>query len=181
MYIHPHRKEWKDDYINESSLILSSYGKDIKLHHIGSTAIEGLYAKDCIDILGVVDDLAEVVKHKNSIIELGYDFKGEYGIPGRQYFSKSVRKVHLHIFQAGDTNIRKHLFFVERMRGNTEMINKLNTLKIDLQNKYPADKDTLIHFYHIDLLFAGSRIFNFFMVHNVPNQIGDADGAKVFF
>lgn len=141
LYIHPHKKEWKDEYINESSLILSSYGKDIKLHHIGSTAIEGLYAKDCIDILGVVDDLAEVVNRKNAIIDLGYDYKGEYGISGRQYFSKSVRKVHLHIFEEGDTNIRKHLFFVEKMRGNTSLIKELNKLKIHLHEKYPSDKD----------------------------------------
>jgi GrpB-like predicted nucleotidyltransferase (UPF0157 family) len=141
MYIHPHKKTWKDEYNNESNLILSSYGEGIKLHHIGSTAIEGLYAKDCIDILGVVEDLSEMVKRKNSIVDLGYIYNGEYGIAGREYFSKSQRKAHLHIFKAGDTNINKHLFFVQIMRGNTQLIKELNTLKKHLQQKYPSDKD----------------------------------------
>lgn len=141
MYIHPHKKEWKDEYNIESHLILSSYGEDIQLHHIGSTAIEGLYAKDCIDILGVVEDLSEVVNRKNSIVDLGYLYKGEYGIAGREYFSKSLRKTHLHIFQAGDSNINKHLFFAEIMRENKQLIKELNTLKIHLHQKHPSDKD----------------------------------------
>lgn len=141
MYIHQHKKAWKDQYNKESHLILSSYGEDIQLHHIGSTAIEGLYAKDCIDILGVVDDLSQVINRKNSIVELGYFYKGEYGITGREYFSKSQRKTHLHIFKAGDPNIKKHLFFVEIMRGNSQLIKELNTLKQHLHQKYPLDKD----------------------------------------
>jgi GrpB-like predicted nucleotidyltransferase (UPF0157 family) len=142
MYIYPHKKSWKDDYINESNLILTSYGKDIKLHHIGSTAIEGLYAKDCIDILGVVDDLSEVVERKKFIVDIGYLYKGEYGIPAREYFSKNMRKVHLHIFKAGDPNIKKHLYFVEIMGGNLQLIKELNGLKKQLQKKYPSDKDS---------------------------------------
>lgn len=152
MYIYSHKDEWKDEYASESSLILSSYGEGIHLHHIGSTAIEGLFAKDCIDILGVVESLSEVTLRKKSINDLGYRYKGEYGIPGREYFSKSIRKVHLHIFQAGDPSIRKHLHFVDVMRGNNKLVEDLNKLKKHLHKIYPSDKDSYQrekeHFYN---------------------------------
>ena len=118
MYLHPHKEEWKAEYLRESELILLSYGKDIELHHIGSTAVRGLFAKDCIDILGIVENLSEVAVRKQHLIELGYDYKGSYGILGREYFSKKSRKIHLHIFASGDVNIKKYLHFVEAMQGN---------------------------------------------------------------
>ena len=142
MYLYPHKNKWKDEYANESGLILSSYGSGIKLHHIGSTAIEGLFAKDCIDILGVVECLPTVRKRKKSITDLGYCYKGEYGISGREYFSKNIRKVHLHIYKAGDSNVRKLLHFVDIMRGNTLLIDQMNKLKKHLHQKYPLDKDS---------------------------------------
>ena len=142
MYLYPHKNEWKDDYASESSLIFSSYGEGIKLQHIGSTAVDGLFAKDCIDILGVVEDLSEVTRRKNSMIELGYQYKGEYGLSGREYFTKNVRKVHLHIFQEGDHNIQKHRYFVDVMRNNNQLVEELNKLKLHLHQKYPSDKDS---------------------------------------
>jgi len=141
MYLHPHNEDWQSDFQHEKNAIFSSYEGIIEIFHIGSTAITGLYAKDCIDLLGVVDDISEVSKLKHSITKLGYIHKGEYGISGREYFSKSQRKVHLHIFQCGDMEIRKHLNFVKVMQGNRELIFQLNQLKKQLQAKYPRDKD----------------------------------------
>ena len=142
MYLYPHNKKWKDEYDIESCLILSSYGGGIELHHIGSTAIEGLVAKDCIDILGVVESLPEIRRRKKSITDLGYRYKGEYGFSGREYFSKTIRKVHLHIFQEGDPSIRKHLNFIDVMNGSDPLIEDLNKLKKHLHEKYPADKNS---------------------------------------
>jgi GrpB-like predicted nucleotidyltransferase (UPF0157 family) len=141
MYIHAYKDEWKVEYLRESELIRSRYGADIELHHIGSTAVIGLYAKDCIDILGVVSNLSEVVARKDAIVGLGYRYKGAYGIEGREYFSKDVRKVHFHIFASGDSNIEKHLKFVETMKGDQAFIDELNRLKIHLHSRYPHDRE----------------------------------------
>lgn len=141
MYIHAYKDEWKIEYLRESELIRSRYGADIELHHIGSTAVTGLYAKDCIDILGVVSNLSEVFTRKDAIVGLGYRYKGAYGIEGREYFSKDARKVHFHVFASGNSNIEKHLKFVETMKANQVLIDDLNRLKIQLQNCYPNDRD----------------------------------------
>jgi len=154
MYVYPHNEEWKSDFQHEKNAIFSSYEGRIEIFHIGSTAIKGLYAKDCIDLLGVVNDITEVSKFKLSITKLGYEHKGEHGISGREYFSKRQRKVHLHIFQSGDVEIAKHLNFVKVMQGNLELITELNQLKRKLHAEYPNDKGS----YQNEKLFFYNRI-----------------------
>lgn len=141
MYLHPHNPKWFDEYSSEEKLLLSAYKGDIQFHHIGSTAIAGLYAKDCIDILSVVPDISRVKEYVPAIEALGYDYKGSYGIDGREYFSKKKRKVHLHIFQQGHDDIRKHLGFVRLMRESAELVAQLNQLKLRLHQQFPNDKD----------------------------------------
>ncbi len=141
MYLYPHNPKWFNEYSDEEKSLLSAYTGDIQFHHIGSTAIAGLYAKDCIDILGVVPDISRVQEHVPAIEALGYDYKGSYGIVGREYFSKKKRKVHLHIFQQGHDDIRKHLGFVRLMRESTELVDQLNQLKLRLHQQFPNDKD----------------------------------------
>ena len=142
MYLYPHNDEWQFEFQKEKNSIISGYKGIIEIFHIGSTAVTGLYAKDCIDLLGIVKDISEVSSLKQSITNLGYVHKGEYGIPGREYFAKKQRKVHLHIFQSGDVNVEKHLNFVKVMQGNRELIKELNQLKQELHAKYPRDKDS---------------------------------------
>lgn len=141
MYLYPHKDEWQAEFKIEKNALISDYQGDIDIHHIGSTAIAGLYAKDCIDLLGVVKDISQVSLYKDSIIKHGYTYKGEYGISGREYFSKQYRKFHLHIFQAGDFNVKKHLNFVRIMRNNVELISELNQLKQKLHAMHPQDKE----------------------------------------
>jgi GrpB-like predicted nucleotidyltransferase (UPF0157 family) len=141
MYLSAYKREWPDEYRNEAQAILAIYQGSIQLHHIGSTAVAGLYSKDCIDILGVVDDITEV-KHNLSCLEnLGFKYKGGYGVEGREYFSRDARKVHFHIFQVGNINIKKHLGFVQVMKSRPDLIAQLNSLKVALAQKHPLDKD----------------------------------------
>lgn len=142
MYIFNHKSDWKLEYTLESEAVISSYGKGLELHHIGSTAIKGLSSKDCIDMLGVVSDISMVSNKNQALVDLGYTYRGDYGINGREYFSKKDRKVHLHIFEAGDSNIKKHLNFVEVMQGNPKLVDELNALKNQLHKKFPNSKET---------------------------------------
>lgn len=142
MYLFPYNSEWPEEYRKAEQAILAAYIGSIQLHHIGSTAIKGLFSKDCIDILGVVSDLRQVKASLSCLINIDFQYKGSYGIEGREYFSKKIpRKVHLHIFQEGNLNIKRHLGFVRIMKSSPDFIAKLNNLKIALQSKYPSDKD----------------------------------------
>ena len=135
MYIVPHNPQWKNIYKAESEKILRSVDIDIKLIHIGSTAIDGLYSKDCIDILGVIDHVELARKLVIPLEDLGYLYKGEYGIQNRHYFSKALNpKVHLHICPLGHEQIERHLHFVNIMKSSEGLVKELNEVKAKLAN-----------------------------------------------
>ena len=140
MYIYPYNKVWKIHYKQEVEQIRSYYKGSITLYHIGSTAIDGLDAKDCIDILGVVENTVDLVAQKQDFIRAGYIYKGDHGLLGREYFSKVKRKVHLHIYPLGHVAIKQHLNFIDVMQGNDRLIDELNQIKQYLHSKYPNDK-----------------------------------------
>jgi len=87
----------------------------IDIHHIGSTAIPRIKAKPVIDILVEVKDIEAVDQYNHKMEELGYEMMGEYGIPKRRFFrkGKNNRTHHIHIFQTGNEEIKRHINFKE--------------------------------------------------------------------
>jgi GrpB-like predicted nucleotidyltransferase (UPF0157 family) len=61
----------------------------VGIHHIGSTAIPGIYVKPVIDILLEVTDITAIDKKNAHMEKLDYEAMGEYGISGRRYFRKN--------------------------------------------------------------------------------------------
>jgi GrpB-like predicted nucleotidyltransferase (UPF0157 family) len=103
--------------ITEARLFAEALGLNLRIvHHIGSTAIPGIRAKPILDLMPVVRSLAELDKCQGKVKALGYDWWGEFGLPGRRYCTKSdpkagYRTVQLHCYEAGSTEIKRHLAF----------------------------------------------------------------------
>lgn len=111
--------EWPKLYEQEISLLRKALGSEIvRVHHIGSTAVPGLAAKPIIDILLEVQSVEGLDKLNKAMRDLGYQPKGEFGIPGRRYFPKGGddRTHHVHAFAAGDPQIDKYLAFRDYLR-----------------------------------------------------------------
>lgn len=89
----------------------------VQIYHIGSTAIEGIYAKPIIDILAEVEDINNVDNYNEQMKSLGYIPKGEYGIKGRRFFLKGLyhRTHHVHIFEKGDSQVERYINFRDYM------------------------------------------------------------------
>jgi GrpB-like predicted nucleotidyltransferase (UPF0157 family) len=60
---------------------------------------------------------------------------GEFGIPGRRYFSKG-RTHHIHSFEVGSPQIERHLAFRDYMITHSEAAQEYSELKIKLAQKY---------------------------------------------
>ena len=140
----PHNPEWHDVYQLESQRIINALDDNVvAVHHIGSTAIAGIYAKPIIDILVEVKDLSLLDSH--SATQLGYEAMGEFGIRERQFFVKydldGVRTHHIHIYKAGSPQVARHIAFRDYMRFHPESAQEYSSLKRELAAKYPQNID----------------------------------------
>lgn len=154
--VEPHRDSWKQDYELEAVKIRAALsGTLVILHHIGSTAIPGIYAKPIIDILAEVISLEALDANPDGMRALGYEAMGEFGIPGRRYFRKDdsdgVRTHHVHAFAHRSLQIARHLAFRDYLIAHPETAQAYSELKRNLVPKcngdieaYMAGKDPFI-------------------------------------
>lgn len=113
------------------------------LHHIGSTAVPGIPAKPIVDILLEVSDLAELDRRASRMESLGYEAKGEFGIPGRRYFRRDdqhgVRTHQVHAFAVGSEDAVRHLAFRDYMIAHPQIAQSYGDLKLQLARRFPSD------------------------------------------
>lgn len=124
--------KWSASFETESNLLSRALGTAaLKIHHVGSTAVPGLAAKPIIDILIEVTSLEALDVLNEDMRRLGYEPKGEYGIPGRRFFEKggNNRTHHVHAFRCGDFNVTRHIAFREYLRAHPEVAREYGELK----------------------------------------------------
>lgn len=129
----------KIKYIFEENLI--------SIDHIGSTSVAGLKAKPIIDMMPVVKNIHLVDQNNEEMQKLGYEPMGEFGIAGRRYFRKGREKRthHVHIFQEGSSDIKRHIAFRDYLRAHPNMSDRYGALKSKLAEQFPFDKESYIN------------------------------------
>ena len=83
----------------------------IGIEHIGSTAVEGMSAKPCIDMDLVIRDHAAFDEVAARLAAIGYVHEGDLGIPDREAFAYS-NKPHLykhHLYVCPQHSAELHL------------------------------------------------------------------------
>jgi len=117
-----------------------------KIYHIGSTSVDGLIAKPVIDIMPVVRDVNRVDDFNTAMIDIGYEPKGENGLPGRRFFQKGgdSRTHHIHFYEIGNTEIERHLAFRNYLRTHPDAVKKYGSLKKELAQRFPNDIEAYI-------------------------------------
>lgn len=111
----------------------------VRIEHIGSTAIPGIYAKPVIDILIGVKKLEDVNKKYIKKIEtLGYQYIKEYEkeLPYRRFFSKNDtdqnRTHNIHLVNYHSAWWQRHILFRDYLRKNPNEAKKYEALKLQL-------------------------------------------------
>lgn len=146
----PYRPEWKDQFLKEKRRLEAVFkGDKAVIHHIGSTAVEGLAAKPIIDFLIEVPEIRIADDRTEEMERIGYIGKGENGIPNRRYFfletPQGERKFHVHIFPAGSIGVERHLIFRDYLRTFEDEAENYGRLKSELAAKYSEDIDAYIN------------------------------------
>lgn len=113
------------------------------IHHVGSTAVPGLAAKPVIDIdvlLHSADDLSEVIHRLGT---LGYEHRGDLGIPGREAFRPPAADPphHLYVHGPDSREYTRHLNFRNHLRANPDDARAYERLKRRLAQQYRNDRE----------------------------------------
>jgi GrpB-like predicted nucleotidyltransferase (UPF0157 family) len=139
----PYDTTWPLEFEAEADCITRALnGLPLKIAHIGSTSIPGLAAKPIIDILagrpGSIPGSSYVAAFK----QLGYEHKGAYGIPGRNYFRRGTpRTHHVHMFSVSSELWEDHLLFRDYLRAHPEIVREYETIKRELATQFIQDKE----------------------------------------
>ncbi len=139
----PHSPNWSKLFEVEAEKISTLWSQEvIAIYHIGSTAILKISAKPIIDMLVEVRDIKKIDDFNSGMTELGYEPKGEFGIPRRRFFIKGddiTRSHHVHTFQTGNPEIERHLNFRDYLIAHPEEAQAYSCLKEELAKQFPAD------------------------------------------
>ncbi|MFC4100687.1 GrpB family protein [Paenibacillus xanthanilyticus] len=145
--IAPPNADWPTRYGEEAEKLQRVLGPElVAVHHIGSTSIPGMPAKPIIDVLVEVRNIEAVDAYNDGMRRLGYQPKGENGIPLRRYFNKggAQRTHHVHVFQTGSGHVTRHLAFRDYLTAHPEEAKRYADLKIKLARQFPADMNAYI-------------------------------------
>ena len=120
----------------------------IGIEHVGSTAVEGMSAKPCIDIDVIIKDYEifdSVVRRLNAI---GYIHEGDLGIRDREAFKYSnkpqLMKHHLYVCPQYSEELRRHITFRDFLRSNKDAVKKYSAIKETAAQLFPDDIDKYI-------------------------------------
>ena len=138
--------EWIKLYKDEEKMLIKAIGSFvIDIKHIGSTSIPWLCAKPIIDILVGVDSMKIADKTIGIMEKLGYQFKGEAGIPGRYFFvkgSEDKRTHHLHMIVYDSERWGNYLLFRECLLQNKAIRDEYCKIKVELAKKFEHDRES---------------------------------------
>ncbi len=140
----PHEAGWAREFSREASTVRECLGANThEVHHIGSTAIRGIFAKPVIDILAEVVDIEAVAGATDAMCRAGYEAMGEFGIPGRRFFRKDdscgQRTHHVHTFETGHPDVARHLAFRDYLCAHPEVAQEYSDLKRGLAAAHADD------------------------------------------
>ena len=115
------------------------------IEHVGSTAVPGLGGKPVIDMMVAVRDVFDEGQRCVAPLgALGYEYKGELGIPGRLYFRKLTqgRRSHqIHMVEHGSDLWERHILFRDYLRRHPDEAEAYYDLKVRLAMGFRMDRE----------------------------------------
>jgi len=117
----------------------------LTLEHVGSTAVPGLAAKPVLDLaagrMGAV-----AAAHYVPVFEgAGYVYRGERGLPGREFFRRgSPRTHHVHLVERDGPHWQGFLRFRRILREVEEARQAYASLKDELARRHPRDREAYV-------------------------------------
>lgn len=145
----PYDEAWKTAFEQIKEEISQALGDlAIAIEHVGSTSVEGMSAKPCIDLDVVIAEESLLGEVGDKLGAIGYTHEGDLGIKDREAFKYSdkphLMKHHLYVCPQDSKELHRHLTFRDFLRSNQEAVGKYSAVKETAAKLFPDDMDGYI-------------------------------------
>ncbi|NBC96679.1 MAG: hypothetical protein GVY27_10025, partial [Deinococcus-Thermus bacterium] len=126
-------------------------GRLLEVHHVGSTAVDGLLAKPTLDVMTRLAAWPPTDDVLTRLARLGFRDHGEAGEPGRRFLTRGGHATHLHLVDPASDQLTRHLALRELLRRDPGARQRYDEAKRALVDRhrggraaYVAGKDELV-------------------------------------
>lgn len=138
---------WVEQFDRIRLVLLNALVDDVeRIEHVGSTSVPGLAAKPILDIDVVIESEAALAPVVARLSTLGYDHRGNLGVPGREAFRpreatepKTWPRHHLYVCWPDGRELPRHLAFRDWLRRHDKDRDRYANLKRDLAVQHRDD------------------------------------------
>ncbi len=120
----------------------------VRIDHVGSTSVPGLAAKPIIDMDVVVTDESLVPAAVAALKRIGYRWRGDLGVPGRQAFArprpKSDPQYHLYVVVEDNKAHLDHVLLRDLLREDAVARDRYAALKLRNAEESDGDMDVYV-------------------------------------
>ena len=147
----PYDEAWKSAFEKIKDEIEEAIGDlIIGIEHIGSTSVEGMSAKPCIDIDVVIEDYSVFHAVVARLKTIGYIHEGDLGIKNREAFKYSgkehLQKHHLYVCPKYSEELHRHITFRNFLLSNPTAAKKYSLIKEKAAELFQNDIDGYIEY-----------------------------------
>ena len=147
----PYDKAWKSAFEEIKKEIMCAIGDlIIGIEHVGSTSVEGMSAKPCIDIDIVIRDYSVFEAVVERLAAIGYIHEGDLGIRDREAFKYDgkphLQKHHLYVCPQASEELHRHITFRNYLRSHPEAVQQYSAIKEKAAQLFPDDIDQYIQY-----------------------------------
>lgn len=147
----PYDGAWKSDFEKIKTEIEAAVGDLIlAIEHVGSTSVEGMSAKPCIDIDVVIEDYTVFDAVVRRLAKIGYRHEGDLGIKDREAFKyldkPHLQTHHLYVCPAYSEELHRHTTFRDYLNKHPEAVKEYSAVKEKAALLFPEDIEKYIEY-----------------------------------
>ena len=140
----PYDRKWNASFEAIKKEIEAACGELIVgVEHVGSTSVEGLCAKPCIDLDVVIEDYGVFDAVAERLEEIGYIREGDLGIKDREAFryrdKPHLMTHHLYVCPRHSEELFRHVTFRNYLKAHPEAVQKYGKVKEEAARLFPDD------------------------------------------
>lgn len=149
----PYDPAWATEFAGLRAIYMEALGGlSLRIEHVGSTAVSDLLAKPILDIDIVMQDYAVFPRIVVALELLGYEHRGDQGIPQREVFKprdaiapvtdpqRKFMPHHLYVGPGWSPELLRHIRFRDMLRARPDLRREYEAIKLMIARRAGGDR-----------------------------------------